>query len=253
MENRNIARALAAEFIGTFALVFTIILVVSMYALQADIARGVTFPYIALAHGLILFMMIQTVGASSGGHFNPAVTLSLLSIRKIAIFDAVGYVIVQFAGAIFAALLAKVVIKGEAEAFNYAATVISDGTSLGTAIALEALFTFFLVWAIIGTAINPDGPKEWAPLTISATLALAVLLIAPLTGCSVNPARSFGPALVSGEWGPAKEFICAYVVGPVAGGVLAAQLYSGMYFTVGKKRAKPPSEEPPAVESPSAL
>lgn len=246
MENRSIARALAAEFIGTFALVFTIILVISMYALQADIVRGATFPFIAIAHGLILFLMIQTVGASSGGYFNPAITLGLLSIRKISLSNAIGYVFVQFAGAIAAALLAKGVIPNEASSFNYAATSISPDTKLGTAIVLEALFTFFLVWAVVGTAINPDGPKEWAPLVISGTLVLGILLIAPLTGGSLNPARSFGPAMVSGHWGPTKDFIFTYMIGPIAGGVLAAQLYSGMYFTTGKKTARSPVAPEPS-------
>lgn len=241
MENRSIARALAAEFIGTFALVFTIILVVSLYALQADIARGATFPFIAMAHGLILFLMIQTVGVSSGGHFNPAVTLGVLSIRKIALGDALGYICVQFAGAIVAALFAKGLIPDQASLFNYAAVHISGDASLGTAIVLEALFTFFLVWAVVGTAVNPDGPAQWAPLVFSSTLVMGVLLTAPLTGAGLNPARAFGPALISGEWGPAKDFILAYIVGPLAGGVLAAQLYSGMYFTTGKKTAQPPA------------
>lgn len=248
MKERNLTGALFAEFFGTFALVFTVILVVTMYALQADVARGITYPFIALAHGFVLFMLIQTVGAVSGGHFNPAVSIALLSIRKIAAADAGAYIIAQVAGAIVAALLAKALISGEAETVNYAATAIDEGTiGIGAAIVLEALFTFFLVWAIVGTAVNPNGPAEWAPLAIAGTLTLGVLLIAPLTGASLNPARSIGPALISGDWGPTGDFLLAYVVGPVAGGLLAANLYSGILIKPESAKAPPPA---PSEQSP---
>lgn len=244
MENRNIAKALFAEFFGTFALVFTIIVVVAMYALQADVARGLTYPFIALAHGFVLFIMIQTVGRVSGAHFNPAVTLGVLSIGRISIGKASSYWFVQFAGAIAAALLAKALIPHEADTVKYASNAVSGDISTGAALVLEAIFTFFLAWTVIGTAVDPDGPADWAPLAISGALTLGVLLIAPLTGASLNPARSFGPALISGNWGEFTEYFLPYVVGPLAGGLLAALVYSGVFMSNGNKPVQPPTEVP---------
>lgn len=247
MEKQSVFKALVAEFIGTFALVFTIILVVAMYALQGDIARGLTYPFIAVAHFLILFLMIQTVGSISGGHFNPAVTLALLALRRISGGNALGYMVVQVLGAIAAALLAMLLFEGEAKTVNYAATSVSGDISIGAGMVLEALMTFFLVWAVVGTAINPDGPREWAPMAIAATLALGVLLIAPLTGAGINPARSIGPALISGKWGSFTDFVLPYVVGPLVGGLLGALLYSGLFMSAGRstKASPAPSEASP--------
>lgn len=244
MENRSIAKALFAEFFGTFALVFTIIVVVAMYALQADVARGLTYPFIALAHGFVLFIMIQTVGRVSGAHFNPAVTLGVLSIGRISFGRASSYWLVQFVGAIAAALLAKALIPDQADTVKYASNAVSADISTGAALVLEAIFTFFLAWTVIGTAVDPDGPADWAPLAISGALTLGVLLIAPLTGASLNPARSLGPALISGNWGEFTDYFLPYVVGPLAGGLLAALVYSGVFMSSSDKPLPPPSEVP---------
>lgn len=242
MENRRSA-ALAAEFIGTFALVFTIILVVSIYALQADIARGLSFPFIAAAHFLILAMLLQTLGRVSGGHFNPAVSLSLASVRRISIADAGLYSAVQIIGSIAAAGLAYLLIRDIAGVVDYAATRVNEGeVTVGSAFALEAIATFFLVWAIMGTAVSEEGDAKWAPFTIAGTLALGVLLIAPLTGASLNPARSIGPALISGDWGPIDQFLLCYIAAPILGGLLAAFLYKGIAMADDKPAPVPPPE-----------
>lgn len=245
----GIGRALIAELLGTFVLVFVVILVVSMYALQADVARGLTYPFIAFAHGFVLLLLIQTVGSISGGHFNPAVTLGLLSIRQIAPRDALAYIGTQLVGAVGAAVLAWLTIKDQAGTVDYAATKIADSEiNLGSAIILELLFTFFLVWAIVGTAVNPDGPREWAPVVIAGTLTLGVLLIAPLTGASLNPARSIGPALIANEWGDIGEFLLAYIAAPIVGGIAAALLYSGLFMRPsGAQFVEPPA---PSEQSP---
>jgi aquaporin-4 len=247
VKDQSLAKALFAELLGTFALVFTIILVVSMYAAQGDVLRGLTYPFIALAHFLILFIMIQTLGPISGGHFNPAVTLGVLSIRRISVVNAAGYIVVQFAGAILAALLIKGIIPHQAETVKFASTAVSVDIKTGAAFALEAIAAFFLVWTVVGTAVNPDGSKEWAPLAIAGALALGVLLIAPLTGAGINPARSIGPALISGNWGDAKNFLEVYIIGPIGGGVLAALIYSGLYMSnsAPEKPTLAPSEQSP--------
>jgi MIP family channel proteins len=221
-----------------------------MYALQADFARGLIYPFVALAHGFVLFILIQTVGRVSGAHFNPAVTLGLLSIRRISLAHAAGYWIVQCLGSIAAALLAKALIPDLAHTVNYAANAVNNDISTGAALVLEAIFTFFLVWTIIGTAVDPDGPADWAPLAISSALALGVLLIAPITGASLNPARSLGPALISGHWGSFADYVLPYVVGPLVGGLLAAMLYSGIFFT--GRNAGPAPSPPASVPDPPA-
>ncbi|MFY9488771.1 MAG: aquaporin [Solirubrobacterales bacterium] len=253
MHKRSITGALVAEFIGTFALVFSIVVAVALYSLQADVARGLTFPFIAMAHGLALFFMIQTVGAISGGHFNPAITVALLAIRKIAPSTAVLYIVVQLAGALVAALVAKALIGDPMETVRGATTQINTGEiEPAGAMFFEAIVTFFLVWVVVGTAVNPDGPKEWAPLAISGTLALGILLVGPLTGGSLNPARSFGPALIFNEFGEIGDYLMAYVAGPVLGGVIAAVLYKLLYLEGdGDERSlRPPAPPAPSEQSP---
>jgi MIP family channel proteins len=248
VENRSLFGPLIAELIGTFVLVFAVILVVAKYSVPVpSLPPGIVVFPIAVAHVLVLFMLIQTLGGISGGHFNPAVTLALLSIKRITAPVAGGYILVQLVGGLLAAMVAGSVFQGPAEVVNYASTHLADGVSLGSGIALEAIFTFLLVWAIVGTAVNPTGPREWAPAVIAATLGLGVLLIATSTGASLNPARSFGPALWSGEWGPTKDFLLAYVVGPVGGGVIAAQVYNMLYLKTGEVLVEPPA---PSEQSP---
>lgn len=234
MNDRVTSRALAAEFVGTFVLVFSIIMAVAMYALQPDAPRGLAYPFIALAHGLALFIMIQTLGAVSGGHFNPAVTLGLLSIRRVAPGTASAYIVMQALGALAAAGLTALIVTAQAEAVGFAAPAIDAKISLGSGMVLEGLAAFFLVWVVVGTAVNEQGSKEWAPFAIAGSLTLGVLLIAPLTGGSINPARAFGPALVDslsgGDWGSLGEWLLAYVAAPIAGGVLAATMYAAFYM-----------------------
>ncbi len=230
MEKRG-SPAFVAEFIGTFALVWSIILAVSMYGLQGDIApRALQYPFVAMAHALVLFLMIQTLGRVSGGHFNPAVTIALASTRKIAVPDAAKYVIVQVIAAIAAAGLAYLSIQELAGPFNYAAPAVSSDIQYGSAFLLEALATFFLVWAVVGVAVDEEADHAWAPVSIGLTLGLGVLLIGGFTGGSLNPARAIGPALISGEWGGAGTFLLVYILAPVLGGLLAAITFDGVFI-----------------------
>jgi glycerol uptake facilitator-like aquaporin len=105
----------------------------------------------------------------------------------------------------------------------------------------EAIGTFFLMWAIMGTVVNPRGDRSWGAFVIGATLGLAVMCIAPLTGAGLNPARAFGPALFGG-FGPAGGWLLAFVVGPLAGAIAAAQLYT--LLVIGRL---PQAESGPAV------
>lgn len=253
MEERSNSKALVAEFIGTFVLVFSIIVMVGVYAGVGGgkLLPNVVIPFVAIGHAFVLFFLIQSLGAISGGHFNPAVTLGLLSIKKIGGGNAAAYIVVQLLGATLAGFACAALLADQSDLVQYAAPRIAPTISLASGILLEAVFTFFLVWAIVATAVNPDGPKEWAPAVIASTLALGVLLIGSLTGAGLNPARAFGPDVANaifgniGGFGPIEDFLLAYVVGPVAGGVIAATLYNGLFIKKAVPAPPAPSEQSP--------
>jgi glycerol uptake facilitator protein len=232
--------AYLAEFIGTLFLVFFITAVVSLYVVQPSETNPnpfIDFSVIGLVHVLVLFVLVQTLAVVSGAHLNPAVTAAMTALRQIKPADAGIYIIAQLAGAVAGALLTKAILLDEGERANYGAPSVSDLLSGGTfaGMVVEALGTFFLLWAIIGVAVNPRATKEWAALAIGGALGMAVMVFGPLTGASLNPARAFGPSLVSGEWGGADVFLLVYVVGPVVGGLVAAFVYFLIFVTPGKK------------------
>ena len=236
-EERGTA-AYVAEFIGTFGLVFFITAAVSLYVTPAQ-GAFIDFSVIGLVHVFVLFMLIQTLAVISGAHFNPAVTVAMTALRQITPVDAAIYIVSQLAGAVAGALVTKLLFTEfkNAESVNYGATLLSDKIDGRVVLGMlaEGLGTFFLVWAIVGVAVNPRGAKDWAAFAISATLGLAVMVMAPLTGAGFNPARSFGPALVSGEFGGAGDFILAYVLAPVIGALLAAVIYFNLFIAPGRK------------------
>jgi MIP family channel proteins len=226
VERRN-RSAYLGELVGTFFLVLAIGIVVAAYYRAPDII------VIGIVHFLALAMIVATIGPASGAHVNPAVTIAFAAVRKIAPADAAIYVLMQLTGAVLAALTVKLLIQdGSEEVTAFGATFIPDeGPLEGKAAAgllAEALGAFLLMWAYMGTLVNPAAPREWAPLVIGGTLGFAVMLLAPLTGASLNPARSFGPALVSGDFGATGEYLLAYVLGPVVGALAAAGIYSAV-------------------------
>ena len=235
--------AYIAEFIGTFALVFFVTMAVCLFLTQGQ--PGLPEPYvdwgvIGLVHVFILFMLIQTLALVSGAHFNLAVTVALTIIREIKPIDAAIYIVVQLAGATLGALATKAILVNfdNAEAVNYGAVGISErlgGQIFFHGLSVELIGTFFLLFAIVGVAVNPRSERGWAALAIGATLGMLVMVFGPLTGAGFNPARAFGPALVSGEWGGFDDFVITYVLAPVVGAVLAALLYFRMVIVPGKK------------------
>jgi len=232
--------AYIAEFIGTLLLVFFVTATVSLYVTQPSAQNPspfIDFSVIGLVHVLVLFVLVQTLALISGAHFNPAVTVALTAIRQIKPPDAAIYVVAQLAGAVAGALLTKALLSDEGEAINYGATVVSsrlDGQIFPGLVA-EAIGTFFLVWAIVGVAVNPRATKEWAALAIGGALGMAVMVIGPLTGAGFNPARSFGPALVAKEFNGVDTFLLVYVAGPLVGALAAAFLYFQVLIAPGKK------------------
>jgi len=232
--------AYIAEFVGTLFLVFFITAAVSLYVATPSAQNPnpfVDFSVIGLVHVFVLFALIQTLAMISGAHFNPAVTAVMAALRQIKLADALIYVVAQLGGAVAGALLTKGLLLDEGKGANYGATLVSDriGGDILPGMAVEAVGTFFLVWVIVGVAVNPRATKEWAALAIGAALGMLVMVLAPLTGAGFNPARSFGPAIVSGEWGGAADFLLVYVLAPVIGAVVSGFLYFNLAITPGKK------------------
>jgi glycerol uptake facilitator protein len=232
--------AYIAEFIGTLLLVFFITAAVSLYVsspTQQNPNPFIDFSVIGLVHVFVLFGLIQTLGLISGAHFNPAITVTMTALRQIKPIDAAIYIVAQLAGAVAGALLTKGLLLDEGKGVHYGATAVSsriDGAIL-PGMVVEALGTFFLVWVVVGVAVNPRATKEWAALAIGAALGMAVMVLAPLTGAGFNPARAFGPALVSGEWGGADNFILVYTIAPIVGALVAGFLYFYLVITPGKR------------------
>jgi MIP family channel proteins len=232
--------AYIAELIGTFALVFFVTMVVSLYITVP--AQGQPQPFIdwsviGLVHAFVLFMLIQTLGVISGAHFNPAVTVAMTVIRQIRPPEALIYILFQCVGGILGALLTKALLLDEGSGVHYGAVAVSarlDHSILLGAIA-EGVGTFFLIWAIVGVAVNPAGLKEWAGLAIGTTLGLLVMIFGPLTGAGVNPARALGPALVGDFFDGIGHFVWVYAVAPMVGAVVAAVLYTFVFTRPGKK------------------
>ncbi|HEX6653470.1 MAG TPA: aquaporin [Thermoleophilaceae bacterium] len=232
--------AYIAEFIGTLLLVFFVTAVVSLYVstpTQQNPNPFIDFSVVGLVHVFLLFGLIQTLAVISGAHFNPAVTAAMAALRQINLIDSAIYVIAQLAGGVAGALLTKALLLDEGKGVNYGAVAVSsriDGAIL-PGMAVEAIGTFFLVWVIFGVAVNPRATKEWAALAIGAALGMAVMVLAPLTGAGFNPARAFGPAIVSGEFGGADNFLLVYVLAPVVGALVAGFAYFNLAIAPGKR------------------
>jgi len=240
--------AYIAEFVGTAALVFFITLAVSIFLAGPRTPQNpnpfTDWSVIGLVHVLVLFVLIQTLAVASGAHLNPAITAALTVLRQIKPPDAGIYILAQLSGAVAGALLTKALLTDftHADIVHFGATSVSEDTldgKTGLGMLAEGLGTFILVWAVVGVAVSPRAAKDWAALAIGGALGMAVMVIGPLTGAGLNPARSFGPALVAHEFGGAGKFLLVYVLAPVVGGLVAALLYSNMLMAPGATGEKP--------------
>jgi MIP family channel proteins len=215
----DLARRAAAEGLAAFALVFAGCGAIVANEVYADSLGSVG---VSLAFGLVIMVMVYATGHLSGAHINPAVTLAFTATRHFPARDAVAYIAAQLLGATLGALcLLAVWTDGPA---SLGATVPSVGA--GSAVLYEALLTAFLMFVIMAVATDTRAVGAAAAIAIGGTVGLDALFGGPVTGASMNPARSFGPALASGEW----HDIWIYVVGPVLGaglGALAYQLVRG--------------------------
>jgi aquaporin TIP len=236
---RDYLRRGAAEFVGTFALIFVG---------AGSVAFARTLTDIALAHGLVIAVFVSALGFVSCGHFNPAVTLGFLVTKRIAPVLALWYFIVQFGAATLGALLLKWVLPAAVEnQAHLGAPSLGGGITSGAAVVVEAVLTFFLVFVVFATAVDPRGAfKQIAGLAIGLTITLDILMGGVLTGAMMNPARAFGPQLVANNW----SHFWIWYIGPFAGAVIAASLYELLYL----RPARPEPVGPPetGVEEPGA-
>lgn len=215
-------KAAVAEFVATFALIF-----IGAGAVIA-IGLGLDLTGVALAHGLVLAIMVSVTAHISGGHVNPAVTIGLWVAGKVPSGRAVVYIGAQLLGAVTAAFLLKYIVPTELfDAAGGGTPALAEGVAVGKGILIEAVTTFFLVFAVFGTAVDPRGPfSKTAGLTIGLVIAFDIMAFGPYTGAAMNPARWFGPALADGAW--SDWFV--WIVGPVAGGIIAAVLYATVFL-----------------------
>jgi aquaporin TIP len=230
----------AAEFIGTFALIF----IGAGAVLAAGPSGESSIVAIAFAHGLAIAVMVSAVGHISGGHFNPAITLGFLVTGRLAPLIAVVYWVMQFAGAIAAAGLLRWIFADDTEG-NLGSPVLNPGIQPEAGLLIEAILTFFLVWVVFATAADPRGTfKSIAGLAIGLTITMDVLMGGNLTGAAMNPARALGPELISNTW---DDFWIWYV-GPFAGAVIAAVAYELLYLRPPRPAVVGPPET--GVEEP---
>jgi len=210
-----------AEFLGAFALTF--------FGAGAVMVGSGGLVGVALAHGLVIAVMVTAFGHISGGHFNPAITLGFLVTRRIVAGLAAVYWFMQFADACIAALLLWWIFPAAAiEPSRLGAPLLHPSIGSGAGFALEGIMTAFLVLAVFATAVDTRGAfKAVAGFGIGLVITMAILCGGPLTGAAMNPSRAFGPELVHRVW---ENYTWIYYAGPAVGAIFAAVLYELLYL-----------------------
>jgi aquaporin Z len=211
-------KAAIAEFVATFALIFIGAGAVLLYSADRLDLTGV-----ALAHGLVLFVMVSITMHISGGFVNPAVAISLWVTGKVPSQRALILIIAELLGAIAGAFMLKFLVPAVVfDQGNGGIPALAPEIAIGKGILIEAVCTFFLVFAVFGTAVDEHGPfAKTAGLTIGLVIAFDIMAFAPYTGAAMNPARWLGPALATNDW--SNWYV--WIVGPIAGGIIAGVLY----------------------------
>src|SRR6202142_4275700 len=208
-----------AELVGTFVFFF---IGAGSIVTDSYTHGGVGLIGVALAHGLILSIMVSTFGAISGGHFNPAVTVGAWVAGKVDRATVICYIIAQLIGGTLAGYLLRIVFPEAAwQAVHLGTPALAAGVSPAVGLILEATLTFFLMMAVLGTAIDKAAPKIGG-FGIGLTVAVDILVGGPVTGAAMNPARVFCTALPAGYW----DAHWIYWVGPITGAAFASWLYT---------------------------
>ncbi len=234
-------RAWTAELIATYALV----LFGPLSVTASIVVLGLKGPdtgaiiLIGLTHGLVIALMIYSIGHISGAHINPAVTIPMMVLKKISVSNGIGYIGFQLIGAVLAAATHAIILPIGANV-NYGQNlpgrmpdslgggVFSDTTVFG----VELLLTFLLVFVIFGTAVSGKSPVGWAGFAIGMTVALDHFIGVSITGASMNPARTFGPAIISAMQGLDRAFEAHHIywIAPILGGLIAAIVYQYVFI-----------------------
>ncbi len=205
-------RALVAEFIGTFGLVFA----GTGAVVFNQMTGALTHVGIAIVFGLVVTALIYTFGHASGAHFNPAVTLGFAAVGAFAWRRVPGYLAAQLLGAALASAVLRITFGLVG---NLGATL--PATTPVHSLVLEFILTFLLMTVIMGAAVDARAVKGFAGIAIGAAVGLEAMFGGPISGASMNPARSFGPVLFSGAW----QHHWIYWVAPILGAVAAAFVY----------------------------
>ena len=230
-------RAWFAESVATFALVFFGPLSVTLAAVVFGTGLSIEgIIMISLAHGAAIGLMIYTFGHVSGAHINPAVTISMIVTKRIGIKDGIAYIVFQIIGAIVAALAHKAILPELGAKVNFGtqggpSALLNNDAMAG--LGVEIILTFFLVTVIFMAAVHKKAAQGFAGFAIGGMIFLLHLVGVPLTGASMNPARTFGPALVSGFW----EFHWIYWVGPIVGGIIAGLIMNYVFVKKAEQEA----------------
>jgi MIP family channel proteins len=247
MDDRDLAKAAVAEFLGPFTLVMA---GVGAVIATQNLGDGGNLVAVGLAHGLAIALMAAALGAISGGHFNPAVTVSMLATGNVAPVRAAVYIVAQLLGGIAGAGVLTLIFPalGELGRNNVGVNLGVPGlgpdvTQFG-GVLLEAIMTFFLVLVIFGTAVDARGPKAIAPLLIGLTITMDIIFGGRITGAAMNPARAFGPEVVQQDF----TNFWIYWIGPIVGGLVAAFLYTFLFLQPAAPAA--PSSRPVASAPP---
>ncbi|KAM9319875.1 aquaporin-2-like [Gastrophryne carolinensis] len=211
------SRAVVAEFLGTLLFVF--------FGLGSALQWPSSLPtvlQISLTFGLAIATLVQTIGHVSGAHINPAVTLAFLVGSQISILKCVFYILAQMLGAVAGAGLLYEFTPSNIRG-KFGVNLVSNDTTVGQAVAVELFLTMQLVLCVFGTTDSRRTDNTGTPaLSIGLSVALGHLLGIYFTGCSMNPARSFGPALITGHF----DSHWVFWVGPMSGGIFAALIYN---------------------------
>ena len=220
----KLRQAVVAEFLGTFLFFFAGI--AAILGSTPTVGNGIGLIGIALAHGLGLSIAVNAFGGVSGAHFNPAVTIGMLATRRISAANAVAYIVAQLAAGVAAALVCRALFPATAVAqANLGIPLPAAWATTPVILGAEFVMTFLLMTAIFGTAVDGRGSAvKIGGFGIGLAVAIDILAGGPITGASMNPARSFGPAVVQGYF----AFHWMYWVAPIAGAVVAAFVYDSI-------------------------
>ncbi len=226
----NLTRRVLAEFLGTFWLVLG---GCGAALISAKASGGIGILGVALAFGLTLVTGIYALGALSGGHFNPAVTLGLATARRFPTTEVLPYWAAQVGGGIVASLVIYVIAHGAPDFSAAGSGFVANGYGahspggydLGSALLSELVMTFMFVVIVLGST-HSTAFKGFAPLAIGLGLTLIHLVSIPVTNTSVNPARSTGPALFAGGWAVGQLWL--FWIAPLVGGAIAGVVYPAL-------------------------